>query len=449
MKIAAVTTCKGRLEHIRATLPKNLRHSGSNVVQILLDYNDKDGLGDYIQQVHQDDIDSGKLVYYHHRDAPRFHMAHAKNMAHRCAMREGADILVTLDADNLTGPGFTGYVTEQFQIDPELSFLAPDFEALPPRGQRFDPKHPLRLARGFYGRLAIRTQAFVKAGGYNEVYSMWGSEDCDILARLHRLNSKKRSIPPIFLNAIAHSSDVRFKEYPEARKFENDEIMAVTAKAHDTVVNNGNIGCGTVFRNFGNEAIDIGPIPTRIFGIGMQRTGTTSLHEAFRTLGYDAAHWKSAEWAQMIWREINRWGRSRTLEQEYALCDNPIPILYKELDKAYPGSKFVLTVRNEDDWIKSVATFWTYEGNRHRWTWDEDGFSHKMHGIIYGTTEFDEQIFRERYRKHNHDVMKYFHGRSDLGKLEIEKATSISGLCRFLGAPIVNKPFPHANRGPM
>lgn len=447
MKIACVTTCRGRLAHIKQTLPVNIRDCArDNVVFVLLDYNDQTGLKQYILNEHGDDLASGRLVYYHNRTAERFHMAHAKNQAHRCAALEGADILVTLDADNFTGAGFADYIRSQYR-DPALSFLYPDFSVLPPKGQRFNPHNPTRLGRGFAGRLIIRTRDFFKAGGYNEVFDTWRGEDIDIIARLNRLGFKKAAINSVFLNAIAHGSKIRFSEYPEAQKYENDEIYSVTEHAHDTVVNNGRIGCGEVYRLLGASPINLERLPTRIFGIGFQRTGTTSLQTAFESLGFDSGHWVSADWSRTIWQEMNRWGRSRTLEKYQALCDNPIPILYRKLDVAYPGSKFVLTIRDEDEWIESVRQFWTYEGNPQRWTWDTDGFSHKMHSIIYGTPDFDEKIFRERYRRHNMEIISYFHGRDDLLVLNVGSAC-VSELCKFLDHPVTYGRFPHKNKSP-
>lgn len=443
MKVACVTTCKGRRQHLSTTLPQNLRDN-PNALFVVLDYNDQDGLEDYILDRHADDIDSGRLVYYQNISEPRFKMAHAKNQAHRCAIHEGADILVTLDADNLTGKGFTDYVLHRFSADPMLSFLCPDFKALPPQGHRFNPANPLRLGRGFAGRLAIRANDFLKAGGYNENFTTWRGEDMDMIARLDRMKLKKGAIDPIFLNAIAHSSKVRFREYPDAERFENDDIYSIIENSHDTVVNHGKLGCGLVFRNFISTPVFLTPVPTRVFGIGMQKTGTTSLHEAFQMLGFDSGHWKSAEWARSIWWEMNKWGRSSTLEQSYALCDNPIPLLYQKLDKAYPGSKFILTVRDEDAWIESVRKFWTYEGNPHRWTWDVDGFSHKMHGMIYGQVEFDERVMRERYRRHNAEVESYFRGRRDFMRLEVNGETTMADLCRFLDRPVIDAKFPHS-----
>src|SRR5665213_2877840 len=129
MKIACVTTCRGRLNHLKQTLPQNIADRGAwpDVVFVVLDYNDQSGVGEYIRNNHAADLKSGRLVYYRNIEAGRFHMAHAKNQAHRCAMLEGADVLVTLDADNYTGPGFVDYLAAQYHTDTTLSYLCPDF----------------------------------------------------------------------------------------------------------------------------------------------------------------------------------------------------------------------------------------------------------------------------------------------------------------------------------
>jgi hypothetical protein len=335
-----------------------------------------------------------------------------------------------------------------YSTTPDLSLLCPDFKALPPPGQRYNKNNPISLGRGFAGRLVIRAQDFVKAGGYNEIFDTWRGEDIDILARLDRLNMKRAAIPPKFLNAINHSAGVRFKEYPDARRYETDEIYSTTEHAHDTVVNYGRIGCGIVYRNFNDEPLCLSPMPTRIFGVGFQRTGTTSLHTALQSCGLDSGHWESATWARSIWWEMNKWGRSGTLEQFYAVCDNPVPVLYEKLDTAYPGSKFILTIRDTDAWANSVERFWTYEGNTQRWTWDEDGFSHKMHGIIYGTVDFDRTTFIARYNRHNAAVKHYFrHRPGDLLVLHVNDRLTMNPLCGFLGLAPAEDMFPIANRG--
>lgn len=444
LRVVFCTTCKNRVGYLRQTLPKNIADNPKSKF-VVLNYNDQNGLADYLRVEHEKDINSGQLVVYDYQDSPVFRMAHAKNMAHRCGIREGADILVTLDADNYAGLGFDNYVMHKFDVIPNLSFLSPEITAIPPVGQRFNKDNPIWLGRGFMGRLAIRTNDFIKAGGYNEIFDTWRGEDIDLIERLKRMRLKQGFIDSAYLNAIAHDATVRFQEWPEAQQYENNEIYTLTSKANDTVVNYGKIGCGEVLRNFETTPIMLAPVPTRIFGIGFQRTGTTSLHTALKILGFDSAHWESAAWAFSIWREMNRWGRSGTLEKHQAICDNPIPLLYKKLDTVYPGSKFILTIRDEQSWLQSIEKFWTYEGNPRRWTWDSDGFSHKVHAITYGQVTFDKDVFLARYRQHNQEVKEYFKDRTNLFIFDVEKGCGWEDLCSFLDLTCPSVPYPKAD----
>jgi hypothetical protein len=123
----------------------------------------------------------------------------------------------------------------------------------------------------------------------------------------------------------------------------------------------------------------------------------------------------------------------------YSLCDLPIPLVYRELDVAYPGSKFVLTVRPEDDWIESAKAHWQDRPN-----WDD--FANEIHAEIYGTPEFDEAIFRQRYRRHNAEVQDHFRNRpSDLLTINVQ-AASMKPLCEFLDLPVRTAAFPHKHK---
>jgi hypothetical protein len=239
---------------------------------------------------------------------------------------------------------------------------------------------------------------------------------------------------------------MRFKEYTHVSCKGYDEESLETVHSSDvTVVNNGFIGCGTVYRINGHveTALELGRLPTRIFGIGMHKTATTSLHHALKILGIDSAHWKTAHWAKAIWEEMSTWGRSRTLERSYAASDLPITILYDKLDAAYPGSKFILTTRNEDTWIESVRNHWDHDSNRFRADWNHDPFTHKVHKLVYGQKGFDEELFRNRFRKHNADVTEYFKDRpGDLLVMDMDNGAGWGELCGFLGMPVPNNPYP-------
>lgn len=431
MKIAFCITCKGRAQHLKRTLPQNLSDNADypNCVFVVVDYGSTDDLREWMGQYKDDE----RVAYYHYPDATTFKMSHAKNMAHRCGLLEGADILVSLDADNFTGQGFATYIAEQFRADPSgKTFMW----ALMIKGV---------LPRGINGRIVVSRQAFMNVGGYDEKFEAWSGEDKDFNLRLTRLGYKGISIDPRYLNAIPHNDKMRFREYRNNGQCDYYDQPEDWYISETTVVNWGRFGCGTVYRNFEIEAIELKPLPTRIFGIGMHKTATTSLHLAMKHLGFDSAHWRSAHWAKAIWTEMKAWGRSNTLENSYHLCDLPIPVLFREIDQAYPGSKFILTTLDEEMWVKAAECHWSPR-NKFRSAWDSDPFSHKIHQIIYGQRHFDREVFLARYRRHNAEVLEYFRYRSDdLLLMPMNQGAGWKELCGFVGSPVPAMPYPHGN----
>jgi Sulfotransferase domain len=436
-RIAFCITCKGRAQHVKLTLPKNLADNADyeNCVFVLLDYESPDDLRQYIRAQHSDAIASGKLVVYSfHNGGGPFHMAHAKNMAHRCGLLEGADILVNLDADNFTGAGFATYIAEQFKSEPNVFLWSKMVKGV--------------LPRGINGRMVVSRHAFLNAGGYDEQFNTWSHDDRDFNLRLRRLGYQAQQIHPRYLDAVRHTDKMRFKEYPHAEKASYDEPTEWLMSSEITIVNWGNFGCGTVYRDL--DFTDIGckvlkPLPSRIFGIGMHKTATTSLHHAMRFLGFNSAHWTSAHWAKAIWTEMRAEGRSLTVEKHYHLCDLPIPMLFRELDKAYPGSKFILTMLDEEVWVKAAEVHWSPR-NRFRNAWDSDPFSHQVHQALYGIRHFDREIFLARYRKHNADVLEYFKDRpQDLLVMKMSEGAGWAELCRFVDRPVPEMKYPHSN----
>ena len=367
LQVGFCTTCKGRTQHVEETLPANLRDN-ARAWFVLVNYNSPDHLDEFVREHHMADVESGRLSVYRFTEPGPFRMAHAKNLAHRLAMLEGCDALVNVDADSFAGPDFDRYVAD------ELS-----------DGEGFLWAHMRKgeMRRGISGRIGVTARAFVAAGGYDEIFTTWSPDDKDFNARLRRLGFEAREIDQKFLNALSHNDKMRFREYPHLSTENASEDFMLPGRGHVRVANAGCIGLGVVYKNFGREPIELLPLPTRIFGIGMHKTATTSLSRALDVLGYDSTHWKNAHWAKAIWEEMKGDGRSRTLERSYALSDLPIPLLFRELDAAYKGSKFILTIREEDEWIDSVRAHWS-DKNPWRAQWDTDPFTHRIHRELYG-----------------------------------------------------------------
>lgn len=435
--IVFCTTCKGRRQHIEKTLPKNLADNEDypNCRFVLLDYNSPDQLKEYLIAEHMPAIESGRLIVYTaDYMGPTFRMAHAKNMAHRLGILEGGDILVNLDADNYTGQGFASYIAGTLQPGTFLwSRMRFGTDGTP---------------RGISGRIVVSKGAFLKTGGYDEQYAAWGPDDKDFNVRLRRLGERAVEIDRVYLKAVLHNDNMRFRECPEARtSLMEDQVDTEAVNQSDsTIVNFGRVGMGTAFRNFSEDQTVLGPVPTRIFGVGMHKTATTSLHHALGILGFESAHWKSAHWAKVIFDEMHSFEhRSITLEHHYALSDLPIGILYGELDRSYPGSKFILTTRDEARWIQSVKSHWSRDSNKFRAAWDTDPFTHRLHREVYGQKNFDAEIFLARFRQHNADVRFHFLGRpNDLLVMNMDKGAGWQELCGFLRVPVPAVPYPAA-----
>ena len=423
MKIVFCITCKNRAFHLKQTLPKNLAGNPKSMF-VVLDYGTQDDLLIYLKP----HLKPGRLAVYTYENTGKFNMTHAKNMAHRLGILEGGDVLVNLDADNYLGVGFEDYIAEHIKKD---TFLGP------PNMWKFGGRKML----GAFGRIAVSTNAFLKTGGYNEKYTTWGPDDKEFSVRLEMLGYNQTNIDLQYLKLIPHGDDLRFKEYPEARRGWHHEIFS-PRNVTTGIANYGKVGCGKVFRHENLQEINLESIPTRIFGIGMHKTATTSLHAALQILKYESVHWPSAAWVQSVWDQMHFYGKSRTLETAYAATDLPIPLLYKQLDKTYPNSKFILTVRDDFNWLRSVSNHFSLH-NSFRWEWDEHPINHEMHQALYGRLDFDASIFLARYRQHNAEVIEYFKDRpEDLLVMDMTKRRGWVDLCKFLDKPIPKVNYP-------
>ena len=175
-------------------------------------------------------------------------------------------------------------------------------------------------------------------------------------------------------------------------------------------------------------------ITPKVFGIGFHKTGTKSLALALRRLGYRVTG-SNDVYNPNIARDVQALVRRLVTEYD-AFQDNPWPILYRELDRDYPGSKFILTLRPTEKWIGSVARHFGAESTPMR-KW--------IYGV--GAPKGNEEIYVERYERHNREVREYFRERpGDLLVLRITEGEGWEKLCPFLGKPVPNMEFPHENR---
>lgn len=172
---------------------------------------------------------------------------------------------------------------------------------------------------------------------------------------------------------------------------------------------------------------------TKVFGIGFHKTGTTTLGAALRLLGYRVDGPFGIDDPDISRNAVTE-GIRRAAEFD-ATQDNPWPLIYQHLDKAYPESRFILTLRDEDRWWKSIESHF-------------GGRSTAMRQWIYGVGDpaGNEETYRARYTRHNAEVIDYFSSRpDDLLTIRVTEGDGWPELCSFLGVEIPDEPFPHIN----
>lgn len=172
-----------------------------------------------------------------------------------------------------------------------------------------------------------------------------------------------------------------------------------------------------------------------IVGAGFQKTGTSSLRDALKILGYNVKDTSSRALLPIL---RGNYTKILSMLNRYdAVEDTPWYKIYKELDQHVPNSKFILTIRDDESWYNSVAQhIGDLRSAQHEW----------IYGRGKGLPKEDKENTIRVYREHNREVQDYFKDRpDDLLVIDFTKGEKWERLCAFLGKDIPNVDFPHRN----
>lgn len=174
----------------------------------------------------------------------------------------------------------------------------------------------------------------------------------------------------------------------------------------------------------------------KIFGIGLNKTGTKTLGSAMEYFGlrnksYDAEllfDFNAKNFQSII----------RVAKGYDSFEDWPWPLVYREMEPIFPEAKFILTMRKTPDiWYRSLCKHSIITGPT------------EARKIVYGhlMPENNREHHIEFYCRHNDLVMEYF--KSKKHKLLVvcwENGNGWEDLSSFLELPIPDVPFPHENK---
>ena len=194
--ISICIPCMNRLPDMKMSLPNNIGAANASppVEIVILDYNSKDELSCYIDQVRKDAPigDGNSLRYFRYTKPEYYHNAHARNLVSILAK---GDYLVELGSDASLNEESIKTV-RRFIKDYQCEFMYPF---------------------GIEGIMVVKRDEFIKAGGYDERMELYGAEDKDLSYRLIRRGLKHGELPANFvkINYTKRINKVKNYRLPE------------------------------------------------------------------------------------------------------------------------------------------------------------------------------------------------------------------------------------------
>jgi hypothetical protein len=175
----------------------------------------------------------------------------------------------------------------------------------------------------------------------------------------------------------------------------------------------------------------------KVFVIGVEGTGTYKVAGALETLGYHLGGDLDAGAPQALPLtrvKLADAARPMVLRAD-AFAGNPWPLIYREMDHAFPGSKFILTRRDPANWFEAVKD-------------RTSGWADPYRALLLGGGEgpLDATKCILRYQHHIDGVLTHFAGRpNDLLVTDLNGWTW-DALCGFLHKPVPATPLPQARK---
>lgn len=184
----------------------------------------------------------------------------------------------------------------------------------------------------------------------------------------------------------------------------------------------------------------------KVFGIGLTKTGTTSLHAALMQLGVDSAHWTNPLTCEVLSEnDIFLFGAS---------SDISVAQDFEKLYYLYPNARFIWTQRPFESWRSS------FENHHARYNWARSfkeiqsyfGRNDSHYGFSSAAAHFglylNAHSLSDAYRTYDRRVRGFFSDKAPgrLLELNVFEGQGWPELCAFLGVPAPDLPFPHANK---
>jgi hypothetical protein len=188
----------------------------------------------------------------------------------------------------------------------------------------------------------------------------------------------------------------------------------------------------------------------KLIGAGYGRTGTLSLKMALEQISYGPCHhmtevllapesaglWMRAAAGAPVWDDIYK-GFASTV-------DFPGCTFWRQLSEFYPQAKVLLSVRDPEKWFESTqATIFSEQAIARLSATPMAAFMDKVAwGVFSRERIHDREFMIEAFKRHNAEVERAIPSER---LLVYDVAQGWEPLCKFLGVPVPDTPFPRTN----
>ena len=216
----------------------------------------------------------------------------------------------------------------------------------------------------------------------------------------------------------------------------------------------------------------------KIFCIGYNKTGTTSLGATLKQIGFNVAPQipQEKQLTETV-RNGNYIPFIKFCKKYEAFQDLPFSMgnTYVQADCLFPGSKFILSIRDSEEWYKSLVNFhlrgifkqfglknikevreghfknqtlWLYKNYDYEIKKTEIALLDKEYKIKYDwSMAYNKEHLISVYDNRNLEIIKYFRTRKeDLLIIDITKESDNAKILKFLGLNATAQKLPWKNR---
>lgn len=200
----------------------------------------------------------------------------------------------------------------------------------------------------------------------------------------------------------------------------------------------------------------------KVFCIGANKTGTSSVEKALIDMGYKLGHQENAQDLIEHYKVRDFAKIAKFCKSADAFQDAPFSWHYTGIymDQFFKNAKFILTIRDSpEQWYSSLTRFHSKilaldgkiptvenlkgaQRSHDRTMWDNFNARH----VIDNEDPYNKERLIKYYNDHNTIIMDYFRFKSNLLVINLSNENAYTNFCEFLGKRPLYDVFPWENK---